>query len=50
MSGRCRDYNSILSGIGLGGASRFYTNVLRSHGREHELLFSDARQRFQPGQ
>jgi len=43
-------YNSILSGIGLDGASWFYTNVLRWHGREHELLSGDARQRFQPGQ
>jgi uncharacterized protein len=42
-------YNSILSGIGLDGASWFYTNPLRWHGRDHKLLSLDAPQRFQPG-
>ncbi len=42
-------YNSILSGIGLDGASWFYTNPLRWHGREHALLSQDAHERFQPG-
>ncbi|NOZ22098.1 MAG: glycoside hydrolase family 127 protein [Planctomycetes bacterium] len=42
-------YNSILSGIGLDGASWFYTNVLRWYGSEHVLLSSDDHQRFQPG-
>jgi DUF1680 family protein len=42
-------YNSILSGIGLDGASWFYTNPLRWHGREHKLISQDAHQRFQPG-
>lgn len=42
-------YNSILSGIGLDGASWFYTNPLRWHGKEHLLLSQDAHQRFQPG-
>ncbi|KPK61137.1 MAG: hypothetical protein AMK73_07985 [Planctomycetes bacterium SM23_32] len=52
---RCADlmewtlYNGILPGIGLDGASWFYTNPLRWHGREHELLSQDAHQRFQPG-
>jgi DUF1680 family protein len=43
-------YNSILSGIGLDGASWFYTNVLRWHGQEHQLMSQDSHQRFQPGQ
>jgi len=43
-------FNSILSGIGLDGASWFYTNVLRWYGREHQLLFNDAYERFQPGE
>jgi DUF1680 family protein len=42
-------YNSILPGIGLDGASWFYTNVLRWHGRDHPLLSADSPQRFQPG-
>jgi DUF1680 family protein len=42
-------YNSILSGIGLDGASWFYTNPLRWYGKEHKLLSQDAHQRFQPG-
>ncbi|MEW6355713.1 MAG: beta-L-arabinofuranosidase domain-containing protein [Planctomycetota bacterium] len=42
-------YNSILSGIGLDGASWFYTNILRWHGKDHPLLSADAYQRFQPG-
>lgn len=42
-------YNSILAGIGLDGASWFYTNPLRWHGRDHKLLSQDAAQRFQPG-
>lgn len=42
-------YNSVLSGIGLDGASWFYTNVLRWYGPDHPLLSNDAHQRFQPG-
>ena len=42
-------YNSIISGIGLDGASWFYTNVLRWYGSEHPLLSNDAYERFQPG-
>ena len=42
-------YNSIISGIGLDGASWFYSNVLRWYGREHNLLTADAYERFQPG-
>ncbi len=42
-------YNSIISGIGLDGASWFYTNVLRWYGESHQLLHNDAHQRFQPG-
>ena len=42
-------YNSILSGIGLDGASWFYSNVLRWYGKDHRLLSNDAHQRFQPG-
>ncbi len=42
-------YNSILSGIGLDGASWFYTNVLRWYGEEHRLFSNDGYQRFQPG-
>jgi DUF1680 family protein len=42
-------YNSILSGIGLDGASWFYTNPLRWYGSEHVLLSQDAYERFQPG-
>ena len=42
-------YNSVLSGIGLDGASWFYTNVLCWYGREHRLLSADAYERFQPG-
>ena len=42
-------YNSILSGIGIEGASWFYTNVLRWYGRDHMLLSADDYQRFQPG-
>ncbi len=45
----CSLYNSILSGIGLDGASWFYTNPLRFHGAKHKLLSQDAYQRFQPG-
>jgi len=43
-------YNSILSGIGLDGASWFYTNPLRWHGKDHPLLSQDAYERFQPGE
>lgn len=39
-------YNSLLSAIGLEGKSYYYTNVLRSYGKDHNLLSSDARQRF----
>lgn len=52
---RCADlmerqlYNSIISGIGLDGASWFYTNPLRWHGKEHVLHTQDAYQRFEPG-
>ena len=42
-------YNSILSGIGIEGASWFYTNVLRWYGQEHHLLSADSYERFQPG-
>jgi DUF1680 family protein len=42
-------YNSVLSGIGLDGASWFYTNPLRSHAHAHKLLTQDACERFQPG-
>jgi hypothetical protein len=42
-------YNSILSGIGRDGASWFYTNPLRWHGKEQHLLSQDAHERFQPG-
>ncbi|MDH7571506.1 MAG: glycoside hydrolase family 127 protein, partial [Armatimonadota bacterium] len=42
-------YNGILPGIGLDGASWFYTNPLRWYGSEHFLLSQDAPQRFQPG-
>lgn len=42
-------YNSILPGIGLDGASWFYTNPLRWHGAGHKLLSQDAARRFQPG-
>jgi hypothetical protein len=43
-------YNGVLPGIGLDGASWFYTNPLRWHGSEQELLSQDAHQRFQPGE
>ncbi|MCX7015236.1 MAG: glycoside hydrolase family 127 protein, partial [Candidatus Sumerlaeota bacterium] len=43
-------YNTIISGIGLDGASWFYTNPLRWHGQGHPLLSQDAYQRFQPGE
>jgi len=43
-------YGSILSGIGLDGASWFYTNPLRWYGKEHKLLTHDSHQRFQPGE
>jgi len=43
-------YNGILSGIGLDGASWFYTNVLRWHDKEQPLLTADAYERFQPGE
>lgn len=43
-------HNSILSGIGLEGASWFYTNVLRWYGEDHPLLRNDAHARFQPGE
>lgn len=42
-------YNSVLSGIGLDGASWFYTNPLRFYGKTHKLLTQDAYERFQPG-
>ena len=42
-------YNSILSGIGLDGASWFYTNVLRWYGNDHVLLSNDFHHRIQPG-
>ncbi len=42
-------YNGIISGIGLDGASWFYTNPLRWYGSEHPLLSNDAYERFQPG-
>lgn len=42
-------YNSIISGIGLDGASWFYTNPLRWYGSEHTLHSADAYERFQPG-
>lgn len=42
-------YNSVISGIGLDGASWFYTNVLRWYGADHPLLRNDAHGRFQPG-
>lgn len=42
-------HNSILSGMGLDGASWFYTNVLRWYGARHPLLRNDAHGRFQPG-
>ena len=42
-------YNSVLPGIGLDGASWFYTNVLRWYGQEHHLLSADSYERFQPG-
>ena len=43
-------YNSIISGIGLDGASWFYTNPLRWYGKSHPLLSQDAYERFQPGE
>ncbi len=43
-------YNSVLSGIGLDGASWFYTNPLRWHGADTPLLSNDAYERFQPGE
>ena len=42
-------FNSVISGIGLDGASWFYTNPLRFYGSEHKLLSQDAYERFQPG-
>ncbi len=42
-------YNSIISGMGLEGASWFYTNVLRWYGKDHPLLRNDSHERFQPG-
>ena len=42
-------YNSIISGLGLDGASWFYTNPLRWYGKDHPLLSQDAYERFQPG-
>jgi len=43
-------YNSVLSGIGLDGASWWYTNPLRWYGAQHHLLSQDAYERFQPGE
>ena len=42
-------YNSIISGIGLDGASWFYSNLLRYNGKDHLLHSNDFPQRFQPG-
>ncbi len=43
-------YNSVISGIGLDGASWWYTNPLRWYGADHKLLSQDAYERFQPGE
>jgi len=42
-------YNSILSGVNVSGKGWSYTNPLRWHGTDHELLSADAHQRFDPG-
>jgi DUF1680 family protein len=42
-------YNSIISGIGLDGASWFYTNPLRWYGADHEPLNQDRMPRDLPG-
>ena len=42
-------YNSILSGVNVSGKGWSYTNPLRWHGPEHELLSADYHQRFDPG-
>jgi DUF1680 family protein len=42
-------YNSMISGVGLDGASWFYTNPLRWYGHEQTLHTSDLLQRSQPG-
>ncbi len=39
-------YNSMLSGIGLGGSDYFYTNPLRRCGEDVPLLSNDARKRW----
>lgn len=39
-------YNSMISGIGLGGSDYFYTNVLRRCGKEVPLLNNDSRRRW----
>jgi iduronate 2-sulfatase len=43
-------YNAILSGVGIEGKGWTYTNPLRWHGPEHELLSADHHQRFDPGE
>jgi DUF1680 family protein len=40
-------YNSMLSGLNIGGNRFFYTNPLAWHGREHQLLNQDARERWE---
>jgi len=43
-------YNAILSGVGIEGKGWTYTNPLRWHGPDHELLSNDAHGRFDPGE
>ncbi len=43
-------YNSVLSGVNLSGRGWSYTNPLRWNGASHVLLFSDAHDRFDPGE
>ena len=42
-------YNSILSGINVSGKGWSYSNPLRWHGAEHELLSNNYHQRIDPG-
>jgi len=39
-------YNSGISGIGIYGTDFFYTNILRSYGKDHKLLNNDALKRW----
>jgi DUF1680 family protein len=43
-------YNAILSGVNVSGKGWSYTNPLRWHGAEHELLSNDVHVRSDPGE